>query len=62
MWKRLGRVRCKLLHREAMWPIHGCYECRTCGRRYRVPWAVPERDGATGAILHAGSCACEATA
>ncbi len=22
-----------------MWPIHGRYECRTCGRRYPVEWA-----------------------
>jgi len=22
-----------------MWPIHGRYECRTCGRHYSVPWA-----------------------
>jgi hypothetical protein len=23
-----------------MWPIHGEYQCRTCGRRYPVPWAA----------------------
>jgi hypothetical protein len=25
-----------------MWPIHGHYECRTCGRQYPVPWAPDE--------------------
>ena len=42
------------MHREPMWPMHGCYECRIRGRRYRVCWEdrplarrraiVPERD------------------
>jgi hypothetical protein len=27
------------MHDAAMWPIHGQYQCRTCGRRYAVPWA-----------------------
>ena len=25
-----------------MWPIHGQYQCRTCGRQYPVPWAGDE--------------------
>lgn len=29
---------CDLMHDSPMWPIHGQYECRTCGRRYFVPW------------------------
>jgi hypothetical protein len=24
--------------RSVMWPIHGEYECRSCGRRHSVPW------------------------
>jgi len=32
-----------LLHQEPMWPSHGQYECRTCGRWYRVCWEQPSR-------------------
>jgi hypothetical protein len=34
---------CRLMHREPMWPSHGQYECRTCGRRYQVCWEQPSR-------------------
>ncbi len=37
---------CKTMHRSLMWPSHGHYQCRTCGREYPVPW---ERD-VTGAL------------
>jgi hypothetical protein len=36
---RAGTIWCDLMHDSPMWPIHGEYECRTCGRHYRVPWA-----------------------
>lgn len=36
---RLGEMWCDLMHDAPMWPIHGQYECRTCGRRHRVGWA-----------------------
>jgi hypothetical protein len=36
---RAGTFWCDLMHDSPMWPIHGQYECRTCGRRYLVPWA-----------------------
>jgi len=26
------------MHDEPMWPIHGQYECRTCGQHHRVRW------------------------
>jgi len=26
------------MHNAPMWPIHGQYECRTCGRHHDVPW------------------------
>jgi len=42
MRKRLSDVWCKLMHEQAMWPIHGRYECRTCGRQHPVAWAEPE--------------------
>jgi hypothetical protein len=30
----LGAIWCSLMHESVMWPVHGHYECRTCGRRY----------------------------
>jgi len=38
---RTARLWCRLMHAEPMWPSHGQYECRTCGRRYRVCWEEP---------------------
>lgn len=35
----LGELWCTVMHDSPMWPIHGEYRCRTCGRRYPVPWA-----------------------
>jgi hypothetical protein len=35
----LGSLWCSLVHEAPMWPIHGHYECRTCGRLHPVPWA-----------------------
>ena len=29
---------CKTMHSSPMWPSHGHYRCRTCGREYAVPW------------------------
>jgi len=47
MWRtgieRLGALWCDLMHDSAMWPIHGQYVCRTCSRRYAVPWAQRRR-------------------
>lgn len=31
---RVGNAWCALAHESALWPIHGHYSCRTCGRRY----------------------------
>ena len=36
---KLGTLWCNLMHDSPMWPIHGQYECRTCGRQYAVPWS-----------------------
>ena len=30
----IGRLWCILMHDSPMWPVHGHYECRTCGRQY----------------------------
>ena len=31
---KIDTIWCSVVHKEIMWPIHGQYECRTCGRRY----------------------------
>ena len=36
---KLGGMWCDLMHNAPMWPIHGQYECRTCGRRHPVRWS-----------------------
>jgi len=38
---RIADLWCRLMHTEPMWPSHGQYECRKCGRRYRVCWEEP---------------------
>jgi hypothetical protein len=38
---RIADLWCGLMHAEPMWPSHGQYECRTCGRRYPVCWQEP---------------------
>ena len=43
----IGRVWCRTMHKRAMWPIHGEYECSTCLRRYPVPW---EKESAPEAV------------
>jgi hypothetical protein len=30
----VGTIWCSLAHESVLWPIHGQYECRTCGRHY----------------------------
>ena len=36
-----GRIWCKLMHGDPMWPIHGYYLCRECLRQYPVQWESP---------------------
>ena len=31
---RVSAKWCNLAHESVMWPVHGQYECRTCGRSY----------------------------
>lgn len=33
---KIGAAWCRLSHNSVTWPIHGYYECRSCGRRYRA--------------------------
>jgi len=41
---RIADFWCRLMHTEPMWPSHGKYECRTCGRRHLVCWEQPLPD------------------
>jgi len=36
----LAKMWCKTMHDSPMWPSHGHYQCRTCGREYPVPWEL----------------------
>jgi hypothetical protein len=36
--QKFGALWCAFAHDSATWPMHGQYRCRTCGRRYPVPW------------------------
>lgn len=42
---KIGSWWCSLMHASPMWPVHGEYECRQCGRRHKVAWAdvMPSR-------------------
>jgi hypothetical protein len=39
----VGTLWCSLMHESVMWPVHGEYECRTCGRRYPAFAEAPAR-------------------
>jgi hypothetical protein len=39
-------VWCQVVHDQAMWPINGRYQCRTCLRYHPVAWEQPESHGA----------------
>jgi hypothetical protein len=42
--ERVAVAWCRLMHRDAMWPIHGKYQCRKCLRSYPISWAgEPEK-------------------
>ena len=36
---RIETVWCRVMHSGTTWPIHGHYQCTTCGRSYQVPWS-----------------------
>jgi len=40
---QLGAQWCAVMHDSLMWPIHDEYRCRTCGRRFPVPWGSRNR-------------------
>jgi len=41
--RRVADLWCTLMHDSLMWPIHGQYQCRKCGRSQPVAWARTER-------------------
>ncbi len=41
-WAKLGYWWCQTMHPEVTWPVHGKYQCETCGRTYSVRWDVAE--------------------
>ena len=50
---KVGAMWCGLMHDSTMWPIHGQYQCGTCGRLWPVGWAgersIPLREALVGA-------------
>ena len=42
--EKLGTAWCVLMHDSPMWPIHRNYQCRSCGRRYPIPWVSEAKD------------------
>jgi uncharacterized protein YbaR (Trm112 family) len=38
---KVGVVWCRFTHESLMWPVHGHYACRTCGRVYPVFPDIP---------------------
>ena len=38
MWNRIEEMWCRMMHEQAMWPMHGRYTCRQCLREYPVEW------------------------
>lgn len=52
----IGTVWCSLAHESLMWPVHGQYQCRTCGRRYpafpNAPIAGRRKQAVSSAVPH----------
>jgi hypothetical protein len=48
---KVGTVWCNLTHESLMWPVHGHYKCRTCGRRYPAFAEPPVANWTTRAAL-----------
>jgi hypothetical protein len=43
MFTRIMEFWCRLVHRRAMWPMHGKYICSRCLREYPLNWDIPYR-------------------
>lgn len=53
---------CRAMHDSPMWPSHGHYQCRTCGREYRVPWELDVTNAPSGRAAPVVIKACNGTA
>jgi hypothetical protein len=49
----IAEIWCRMLHQSPMWPAHGHYQCRTCGREYPVPWELEMKRAGGPAIAPA---------
>jgi len=52
----LGTFWCIHNHLSVMWPVHGQYQCRTCGRRY-MAFAEAPLANSTERLRFEGCCA-----
>ena len=50
---KLGAMWSGYMHNSPMWPIHGQYQCRSCGRSYPVPWVSDGLPPARGKVVAA---------
>jgi len=48
---RMGAAWCRMSHGSVTWPLHGEYQCRTCGRRYPAFSEAPRVYQINGAAL-----------
>jgi hypothetical protein len=48
---RFSQLWCEIAHNAPMWPMHGRYECRTCGRQHKVEWAGQAVQQKSGAVF-----------
>ncbi len=39
---------CSIAHDAPMWPIHGQYVCRVCGKEFPVAWSNAKTGGRPG--------------
>jgi len=51
----LGTLWCRYFHTSVMWPIHGEYECRSCGRRHAVLWDARDKTTPQEQALSSGT-------
>ncbi len=58
--RRIAEFWCRMMHPAPLWPSHGHYRCRTCWRKYPVPWqrdlaASPAPNQSVGSLATASS-------
>jgi hypothetical protein len=48
--ERIGTTWCTLAHDSLLWPIHGYYECRSCGRHFPAFGEAAHQSTSMGAL------------